>query len=271
MLPPVRKRLDALLVERGLVESHARAQALIRAGEVLVTGHVMDKPGMCVAEDVELALRRRPPYVSRGGYKLAAALDAFDLDPTGWICLDAGASAGGFTDVLLQRGARRIYAVDVGRGQLAWSLRCDQRVVNMERTDIRAVDLLPDPVQLATIDVAFISLKRVLPACRRLVDSRGRAIALIKPQFEASREAVPRGGIVRDPSVHRAVLQDVLRWCTANGWRIAGAMASPIEGTAGNREFLALLTMPSAPNVAISLADAMAQALGDDGPPGHTS
>lgn len=233
-----KKRLDALLVERGLADTRARAQALIRAGDVTVGGQVFDKPGMSMATDVEIAVRAALPYVGRGGYKLAAALDGFGVDPAGWTCLDVGASTGGFTDVLLQRGAARVYAVDVGRGQLAWPLRQDPRVVNLERTDIRDLPSLPEPVQLATADVAFISLKLVLPAVQRLVAPRGEVIALIKPQFEAGRVQVSRGGIVRDPAVHRAVLEDLLTWAVAHGWQVLGLMPSVIEGGDGNREFL---------------------------------
>jgi len=259
----VRIRLDNLLVERGLVESRARAQALIRAGEITVAGAVFDKPGMLVAVDAAIVLRAPAPFVSRSGGKLAAALDAFGLDPAGWVCLDVGASTGGFTDALLQRGAARIYAVDVGRGQLAWSLRTDPRVVSLERTDIRAVDSLPEPIRLAAVDVAFISLRLVLPAVWRLLTSSGRAIVLVKPQFEAGRQQVPRGGVVRDPAVHRAVMTQVLSWAQANGWRIADARPSPILGAAGNREFLALLTAPEAPEAALAVADAVERALAD--------
>ncbi len=259
-----KQRLDVLLVERGLAETRARAQALIRAGEVSLAGRVHDKPGQLVAVDAQISLRAPLPFVSRGGFKLAAALDAFGLDPAGSVCLDVGASTGGFTDVLLQRGAARVYAVDVGRAQLAWKLRTDPRVTNLERTDIRALGGLPEPIALATIDVAFISLGLVLPSVRRLIEPRGQAIALVKPQFEAGRARVGRGGVVRDPTVHRSVLVTVLGTAQAGGWQLLGAIASPITGADGNREFLAWLALPAAGGTPISVDVAIAQAgLGD--------
>jgi len=239
--PHRKDRLDALLVLRGLADTRARAQALIRAGDVQVAGQRVDKPGTRVAAGAEITVRAPPPYVGRGGFKLAAALDAFGVDPHGWVCLDVGASTGGFTDALLQRGAARVYAVDVGRAQLAWKLRTDPRVVTMERTDIRDIAALPEPIQLATVDVSFISLTKVLPAVQALLGPAGTVIALVKPQFEAGRGQVPRGGVVRDPEVHRAVLEAVLGWAAAHGWRIHGTTASPIAGADGNREFLVWL------------------------------
>jgi len=265
-VPSKRKaRLDVLLVERGLAETRSKAQALIRAGEVTVDGRLLDKPGMTVSADAEVAVRAPAPYVSRGGYKLAAALDAFDIDPSGSVCLDVGASTGGFTDVLLQRGAALVYAVDVGRGQLAWRLRGDSRVVSMERTDVRSLDTLPRPVDLATIDVAFISLRRVLPSVRPLLRDDGAAIALVKPQFEAGRDQVGRGGIVRDSQVHRQVLLDLLDHAADSGWLVGGAAASPITGAAGNREFLVLLAMPGADFASLTPEDAVTAALGSPG------
>jgi 23S rRNA (cytidine1920-2'-O)/16S rRNA (cytidine1409-2'-O)-methyltransferase len=178
------------------------------------------------------------PYASRGGYKLAGALDQFGLDVTGQVAADVGACTGGFTDVLLQRGAAHVYAIDVGQGQLVWKLRQDERVVVMERTNARYLDALPESVNLAVIDVSFISLKLILPAVRKWLAAEGQVIALIKPQFEAGPESVGKGGIVRDAAVHRAVLEDVLGWAGDQGWRVGGLIQSPIQGTDGNVEFL---------------------------------
>lgn len=263
-----RKRLDVLLVERGLAESRARAQALIRAGAVTVGGQVLDKPGMSVAADAAVAVRASPPFVSRGGVKLAAALDAFGIRPHGRVCLDVGASTGGFTDALRKRGAARVYAVDVGRGQLAWSLRQDPRVVNLERTDIRSLEVLPEPIGLATVDVAFISLKQVLPAVRRLITPQAHVVALIKPQFEAGRAHVGRGGIVRDPAVHRAVLEELLGWAGTHGWRVLGLCPAAIAGGDGNREFLVLLAPgpPESPPDAQAIARLVTAALAEPDP-----
>ena len=239
-----RERLDRLMVERGLVDSRSRAQALIRAGDVRVAGQPFDKPGMPVARDATIELREAATYVGRGGIKLAAALDAFGVDPTGANCLDVGASTGGFTDCLLQHGARRVYAVDVGRAQLAWSLRQDSRVVNLERQDIRSLGALDAPIHLAVVDVAFISLTLVLPHVAPLLEASARVIALVKPQFEAGRDRVGRGGVVRDPQVHADVLARTLLWAERRGWRTLDAIASPVEGARGNREFLVLLAAP---------------------------
>jgi 23S rRNA (cytidine1920-2'-O)/16S rRNA (cytidine1409-2'-O)-methyltransferase len=254
-------RLDVLLVDLGLAESRTKAQALVRAGEVTVDGQLHDKPGMSVRADADISVREPMPYVSRGGYKLAAALDQFDVDPSDLTCLDVGSSTGGFTDVLLQRGAELVYAVDVGRGQLAWRLRGDERVVSMERTDVRSIDNLPRAIHLAVVDVAFISLRRVLPPVGRLLNDDGLVIALVKPQFEAGRDQVGRGGIVRDPDVHRQVLADLAEWAGESEWRVAGAAASPITGSSGNREFLVMLAMPGAQVDAMTREDAVAAAL----------
>lgn len=238
-----RQRLDQLLVARGLAASRAEAQARILAGEVRLADdpgrHL--KPGQTLPDDVALAVEGRPRWASRAGEKLAAALDAFAVDPAGLACLDAGASTGGFTDVLLARGARIVYAVDVGRGQLIERLRRDPRVVVMDRTNLRTLTTLPEPVDLATLDLSFISLGLVLPAVRGLLAARGRVVALVKPQFEAGREAVPRGGVIRDGAVHRAVLLDVGAQAIGAGFQPAGVIRSPITGTDGNVEFLALL------------------------------
>lgn len=240
MPPRVRReRLDKLLVERGLVESRERGQALILAGEVLVNGQRVDKPGKRVPVDAKIEVRSRLPYVSRGGFKLAAMLDHLGLDVRGWTCMDVGASTGGFTDVLLQRGARRVYAIDVGYGQLAWKLRQDPRVVVMERTNIRHVHALPEPMDLATVDVSFIGLRLVLPNVIRLVKDEGWIIALIKPQFEAGPDRVGKGGIVRDPEVHRDVLKAVLGFAREQGLGLQALIVSPILGAEGNVEFLA--------------------------------
>lgn len=240
-----RVRLDQLLVERDLAPSRAAAQAMLLAGDVEIPGEGRSlKPGNLVAADVELHVRARPRWASRAGEKLEAALDDFGIDPTGRVALDAGASTGGFTDVLLARGATRVYAVDVGRGQLADRLTRDPRVVSMERTNMRTLESLPEPVQLATLDLSFISLRLVLPAVRRLLASAGQVVALVKPQFEAGRAAVPRGGVIRDPAVHAEVLSRFVAHAAEAGFGVASLIRSPIAGGDGNIEFLAHLTEP---------------------------
>jgi 23S rRNA (cytidine1920-2'-O)/16S rRNA (cytidine1409-2'-O)-methyltransferase len=238
-----KQRLDQLLVDRGLALSRAAAQAMLLAGEVELGGGATRnlKPGQMVPDDARLTVRQRPRWASRAGDKLAAALDAFGVDPAGLACLDAGASTGGFTDVLLERGARVVYAVDVGRGQLIDRLRRDPRVVSMERTNLRELASLPEPVSLATLDLSFISLRLVLPSVRRLLTPEGRVVALVKPQFEAGRGQVPRGGVVRDPQVHRDVLTGIPADAVAAGFGPAGLIRSPLTGADGNVEFLALL------------------------------
>ncbi|HET9878923.1 MAG TPA: TlyA family RNA methyltransferase [Candidatus Limnocylindria bacterium] len=238
-----RVRLDQLLVTRGLVESRTRAQALILAGEVELAGapNRVLKPGQLVPEDAPVSLVARPRWASRAGEKLEHALDAFGVDPLDMACLDAGASTGGFTDVLLARGARVVYAVDVGRGQLIDRLARDPRVVSMERTNLRTLAALPEPVALATLDLSFISLALVLPAVASLLTDDGRIIALVKPQFEAGREAVPRGGVVRDPSVWADVLLRLETDAAAAGLAPVALTRSPITGGDGNVEFLVLL------------------------------
>jgi len=221
-----RLRLDTLLVQRGLAESRAKAQALILAGDVWVNGQVQRRPGTLVEAEAVVEVRGGLPYVSRGGLKLAAALDRFGLSPAGLICLDVGASTGGFTDCLLQRGARRVYAIDVGYGQLDWRLRRDPRVVVLERTNIRYLESLPEAIDLATIDVSFISLRLVLPAVGRLVHTQGQAIALVKPQFEAGRGLIGKGGVVRDPALHRLVLRTVAEQASSLGWIPRGLFPS---------------------------------------------
>lgn len=231
-------RLDLLLVERGLVESRALAQRLIHAGEVLVDGQLADKPGATVAEDVDLTLKTRPRFVSRGGEKLAAALERFPVDVGGVIVADIGASTGGFTDCLLQCGAAKVYAIDVGYGQLAWELRQDPRVVVMERVNARYLVALPEPVDVIVSDVSFISLRIVYATAVHWLKPGGVVISLIKPQFEAGREHVGKGGVVRDPAVHRQVLETVTADMAALGLGLRGLMVSPLIGPAGNVEFL---------------------------------
>jgi 23S rRNA (cytidine1920-2'-O)/16S rRNA (cytidine1409-2'-O)-methyltransferase len=238
-----RVRLDELLTERGLARSRAEAQALILAGEVVMPGAATRnlKPGQLVAADASVSLVEKPRWASRAGDKLAHALAEFDVDPSDLACLDAGASTGGFTDVLLASGARIVYAVDVGRAQLVERLRRDPRVVSMEGTNLRTLEALPEPIDLATLDLSFISLRLVLPAVRGLLTDAGRVIALVKPQFEAGRESVPRGGVVRDPAVHRDVLVRIGADAAGAGFRPTALTRSPVTGAEGNVEFLALL------------------------------
>jgi 23S rRNA (cytidine1920-2'-O)/16S rRNA (cytidine1409-2'-O)-methyltransferase len=228
---------------------------------------VGDKPGQPVAEDAPIRVEHGLPYVSRGGLKLAAALDAFGVDPAGWVCADIGASTGGFTDCLLQRGAARVYAVDVGYGQLAWSLRQDPRVAAMERTNIRHLESLPQAVALATVDVSFIGLGLVLPRIAKLLSPGGQVIALIKPQFEVGKGQVGKGGVVRDPKLHRSAIAKVLAEAAAVALAPAGVIRSPITGPAGNVEFLAWLKlgeeMPSSQAVEVWLDVCMKKEGGD--------
>jgi 23S rRNA (cytidine1920-2'-O)/16S rRNA (cytidine1409-2'-O)-methyltransferase len=233
-----RIRLDQLLTERGLARSRAEAQALIHAGAVELDGHRRLKPGQMVAGDASVSLVEKPRWASRAGAKLEHALDEFGIDPTGAACLDAGASTGGFTDVLLARGARIVYAVDVGRAQLVQRLRDDPRVVSMERTNLRELRSLPEPVDLATLDLSFISLRLVMPAVRGLLAGQGRVVALVKPQFEAGKADVPRGGVVRDPDTWHRVLLDVAEAARDLGLHPHGIVRSPISGGDGNVEFL---------------------------------
>ena len=253
-----RLRLDQLVVERGLAPSRARAQALILGGAVRTgsgdAGRVDRKAGDLVDGDLDIELVERDPYVSRGGHKLAAALDAFAIDPAGRTCLDVGASTGGFTDVLLQRGACCVYALDVGRGQLAEALRSDPRVISMERTNARTMTpaTLPEPVSLAVIDVAFISLRLVLaPVASAFGSTGGDIVALVKPQFEAGRAQV-RGGVVRDPAIHRATGEGVVVAAGAAGLAAQGVIPSPILGPEGNREFLLHLRIGGERSVGIA-------------------
>ncbi|MFN8584703.1 MAG: TlyA family RNA methyltransferase [Dehalococcoidia bacterium] len=238
---PPRQRLDVLLVERGLAPTRERARALILARDVLVDGAPAARPAEAIRADAELSLRATSPYVSRGGEKLAHALDRSGIDPRGLRCLDVGASTGGFTDCLLQRGAASVVAVDVGYGQLASRLRDDPRVEVRERINARSMPPLEPPADLATIDVSFISLTAVLPAVVESLRVGGRVVALVKPQFEAGRDEVARGGVVRDPLVHASCVARVAAWAVQHGLRVRGVVRSPLLGPAGNQEFFLLL------------------------------
>ena len=241
-MQPMKQRVDQLLVDRGLAESRTRAQALILAGKVFSGERRIDKPGVVLPDDVALDVRGQAhPWVSRGGLKLEHALRHFALSPAGRVCLDIGASTGGFTDVLLTHGAARVHAVDVGHGQLAWSLRNDPRVAVHERTNARylGAETIADPVEVLVCDASFIGLATVLPAPLALCGDGAWAVALIKPQFEAGPDAVGRKGVVRDPAVHQAVCDRVRAWWSGlAGWRVLGVTESPITGPEGNREFL---------------------------------
>lgn len=243
-----KERLDVALVRRGLAPSRERARTLIMAGQVLVAGQLVDKPGTLVSLDVECSLKQVPDelkYVSRGGLKLEKALTTFRLEPEGLVALDVGASTGGFTDCLLKHGARRVYALDVGQGQLAWTLRNDPRVIVMEHANIRYVQSLPEPAQCATIDVSFISLRLVLPALVPLLVPGAWVVALVKPQFEAGKIEVDRGGgVIKDPEVHERVLHELEEWIAQyTPFHILGLTGSPIYGRDGNREFLLHLSL----------------------------
>ena len=241
MAPTPKRRIDLLLVERSLAASSQRAQALLMAGRVSVDGRTVDKAGALVDSGASIEVEVPFPYVGRGGIKLAHALGAFELEVRGAAALDVGASTGGFTDCLLQSGAARVYALDVGRGQLDERLRRDPRVVVMERVNARYPFELPEPVNVATVDVSFISLTRVLPSVAGHVRSGGHIIALVKPQFEAQRRQVGQGGVVRDPQTHAAVLARMIVWVIGHGFRLRGLTPSPLLGDAGNREFFLLL------------------------------
>lgn len=242
-----KQRLDVLMVERSLVPSLEKARAAVLARDVLVEGEPAMRPAAAVAEDVRIELVRPPRYVSRGGEKLEHALRHFGLDVQGLAALDVGASTGGFTDCLLQHGATRVYAVDVGYGQLDYRLRQDPRVAVIERTNIRELTRLPgeaDTPTLATIDVSFIGLEKVVPAVLRLLAPEGQIVALVKPQFQARRSEVGRGGVVKDPLVHATVLGRVVAWAAGEGLRFGGLTTSPLRGPAGNSEFFVLWRAP---------------------------
>ena len=236
-----KKRLDVLLVERGLAETRAKAQALILAGAVFSGERKLDKAGTAYGDDTPLEVKSRDhPWVSRGGIKLAHALEHFAIDVGGLVALDIGASTGGFTDVLLQKGAARVYAVDVGHGQLAWKLRQDSRVVVLERVNARylSAEQVPEPLDIVVCDASFIGLETVLPAALGLAKPRSQLVALIKPQFEVGPERVGKGGVVRDAALHREVCERIAAWLTGRGWDVAGIVESPIRGPEGNIEFL---------------------------------
>lgn len=246
MRPKITKvRLDRLLVDRGIAPTRERARAIILAGIVMVDGGRVDKAATLVAPDAEIRLRGEDhPYVSRGGVKLRGALDHFGIDVTGLVALDVGASTGGFTDCLLQAGARKVYAVDVGYGQFAWKLRKDERVVLFEKTNIRFFDGrgIDDPIDIATVDTSFISLKLVLPRVVSLVSEKSKILALIKPQFEVGKGEVGRKGVVADPAVHERVIEGIAEFCRGLRLKVEGTCESPLPGPAGNREFFIYLS-----------------------------
>ena len=234
-------RIDRLMVEKGIAVSRQRAQAMIMAGNVLVNSQLVEKSGYLVSESSDITLKGEAlPYVSRGGLKLEKALESFEVSVQNRVCLDVGASTGGFTDCLLQHGAARVYAVDVGYGQLAWQLRQDSRVTPIERMNIRSMprNMLPEPVDLVTIDVSFISLKIVVPAVMKFMRQSAPIIALIKPQFEVGKGRVGKGGVVRDPLQHESVVNELNRFFKDSGWTSLPVVPSPILGPSGNREFL---------------------------------
>ena len=242
----IKKRLDVLLVEHGYADSRTKAQAIIMSGQVYVAGQKADKPGISYEETVDIEVRGAScPYVSRGGLKLEKALRDFGVDPTDYVCSDSGASTGGFTDCLLQKGARKVFAIDVGYGQLDWKIRSDPRVVVMERTNIRYVtpEQIGESLDLSVIDVSFISLRIVLPAIKALLKGTGQVLCLIKPQFEAGKEKVGKKGVVRDPATHKEVLDDFVSLAKELHFSILGLTFSPVKGPEGNIEFLAHLSL----------------------------
>lgn len=249
-------RLDQLIFERGFTDSRERAKTTIMSGLVFVNGQRADKPGMPVLPDAQIEVRGDAlPFVSRGGYKLDKALKVFPIDPAGKICIDCGASTGGFTDVLLQHGAAKVYAVDVGYGQLAWKLRSDERVVNLERTNLRYVtkEQIPETLDLAVMDVSFISVRLVLPAVSQLLKDGADLVCLIKPQFEAGREEVGKKGVVRDKAVHRAVVQGILDFAPTVGLSVLGLDYSPIKGPEGNIEYICHMVNRAGLDVAVDV------------------
>lgn len=260
----VKKRLDVLLVERLYAETRTKAQAIIMSGNVYVNGQKADKPGTAFEETVEIEVRGAVcPYVSRGGLKLEKALRDFGVKPEGFVCSDSGASTGGFTDCLLQQGARKVFAIDVGYGQLDWKIRSDERVVVMERTNIRYVtpEDLGEPLDLSVIDVSFIGLDIVLPAIKKLLkQDSGQVLCLIKPQFEAGKENVGKKGVVRDPKIHLMVLDHFVSLVKSLGFIILGLTFSPVKGPEGNIEFLGHLTLADIPGIEPNTADVVAQA-----------
>lgn len=260
----VKKRLDVLLTERLYAETRSKAQAIIMSGNVYVNGQKADKPGTSYEETVEIEVRGAVcPYVSRGGLKLEKALRDFGVNPEGFVCSDSGASTGGFTDCLLQQGARKVFAIDVGYGQLDWKIRSDARVVVMERTNIRYVtpEDLGEPLDLSVIDVSFIGLEIVLPTIKNLLKPEsGQVLCLIKPQFEAGKENVGKKGVVRDPKIHKAVLDHFVSLVHSLGFTILGLTFSPVKGPEGNIEFLGHLTLADVPGIEPDTAEVVAQA-----------
>lgn len=244
MAAPPKKRLDVLVFDKGLATSRQKASALIMSGNILVNNVPMDKPGSMVPADAEIINKGSDlPFVSRGGYKMEKAISTLDIDVSGMVCLDVGASTGGFTDCLLQHGAGRVYAIDVGYGQLDWKLRKDPRVVVIERTNIRYAppELFPEPFDLISIDVSFISLKIVIPAVKQFLKSKGKILALIKPQFEVGKNQVGKGGVVKDPALHQSVIEQLTDFFSHKGFEIGPVIPSPILGPKGNKEFIIYL------------------------------
>lgn len=259
----IKKRLDVLLTEQGYADSRTKAQAIIMSGMVYVDGQKADKPGVSYEESVSIEVRGSVcPYVSRGGLKLEKALRDFGVKPDGFVCSDSGASTGGFTDCLLQQGAKKVFAIDVGYGQLDWKIREDPRVVVMERTNIRFVtpEQLGEALDLSVVDVSFISLKIVLPTIKTLLKSTGQVLCLIKPQFEAGREKVGKKGVVRDPATHKEVLDDFVLLADELGFTILGLTFSPVKGPEGNIEFLGHLTLDAHPGISVDTAQVVRQA-----------
>ena len=259
----IKKRLDVLLTERGLAETRTKAQAIIMSGIVYVDGQKADKAGVSYEETVDIEVRSGGcPYVSRGGLKLEKALCDFGVDPTGYVCSDSGASTGGFTDCLLQQGASKVFAIDVGYGQLDWKIRSDPRVVVMERTNVRYVtpEQLGEPLDLSVVDVSFISLKIVLPVIKTFLKQSGQVLCLIKPQFEAGRDKVGKKGVVREPQTHIEVLDDFVALADALDFRILGLTFSPVKGPEGNIEFLGHLTLADVPGIRPDTAAVVMQA-----------
>ena len=246
----MKKRLDILVYEKGFAESREKAKAIIMAGQVYVDNQKADKCGAAYDENVQLEVRGNTlAYVSRGGLKLEKAIKSFDLDLKDKITMDIGASTGGFTDCMLQNGAKKVYSIDVGYGQLAWKLRTDERVVNLERTNMRKVtrEQVPDPIDFFSVDVSFISLRLILPVARELMADGAQAVCLIKPQFEAGREKVGKKGVVRDPAVHAEVVRTIFDFCLQNGFDVLGLDFSPIKGPEGNIEYLIYLQKSDEP------------------------
>ena len=260
----IKKRLDVLLTERGHADSRTKAQAIIMSGLVYVAGQKADKPGVSYEETVDIEVRsgNTCPYVSRGGLKLEKALRDFGVKPEGYVCSDSGASTGGFTDCLLQQGASKVFAIDVGYGQLDWKIRSDPRVVVMERTNVRYVtpEQLGEPLDLSVVDVSFISLKIVLPVIKTFLKPTGQVVCLIKPQFEAGKDKVGKKGVVREPATHKEVLDGFVDLANELDFRILGLTFSPVKGPEGNIEFLGHLTLADQPGIQPDTAAVVAQA-----------